>query len=300
MSYLPPDPFHASSEGREESGGPMLSTLAITLLVDNAPGRPGLGVEHGLSLWIEADDRRILFDTGQSDLVVRNATALGIDLRTADTIVLSHGHYDHTGGLAAVLPLCPDAEIYGHPGILVPRYSRQPDGRMKPIGAPPEARSALRGTHNTVHWITRLTTLDADTGITGPIPRLTAFEDTGGAFYLDAEGKEPDPIDDDLAMWFRTRLGLVVVTGCCHAGLVNTLTYVRSLTGEITLHTVLGGFHLVNATAERIDATCDHLQSACVERIVPCHCTGDRATDRFEERFGRTVMRAGVGLSFVS
>jgi len=121
----------------------MIGNLNITILVDNQSSKAELHSEHGLSLWIEADDKRILFDTGQSEMLIRNAKVLGIDLRTADTLVLSHGHYDHTGGVAAVLDLNPEISVYCHPGVFMPRYSRQPDGKMKPVGINAKASNDL-------------------------------------------------------------------------------------------------------------------------------------------------------------
>lgn len=121
------------------SKGSMIEKLSITVLLDNVSHSEGLLCEHGLALWIVAGGRRILFDTGQSEMLIRNAEVLGIDLRTADTLVLSHGHYDHTGGVADVLDLNPEISVYSHPGIFMPRYSRQPDGKMKPVGIATQA-----------------------------------------------------------------------------------------------------------------------------------------------------------------
>jgi 7,8-dihydropterin-6-yl-methyl-4-(beta-D-ribofuranosyl)aminobenzene 5'-phosphate synthase len=137
-----------------------------------------------------------------------------------------------------------------------------------------------------------------DIGITGPIPRITTFEDTGGAFFLDLEARKPDPIVDDLAMWFSTAKGLVVVTGCCHSGLVNTIRYIQSLTEGIPLHSVVGGLHLVNASPARLSATCDFLQTCPLNSIIPYHCTGDGAVVSFEKLYGQKCIRGKVGDTF--
>ncbi|MBN1574929.1 MAG: MBL fold metallo-hydrolase [Chitinispirillaceae bacterium] len=271
----------------------MIKNLAVTILVDNRSEDPRLIAEHGLSLRIEADDRRILFDAGQSDIFINNAETLGIDLRSAETLVLSHGHYDHTGGVARMLELNPSLQVYCHPGIFIPRYSRQADGGMRPIGLSKTTADALHRCVDTIHWVSRPVFLTEDIGVTGPIPRLTAFEDTGGAFYLDPEAKSPDPIDDDCAMWFITNQGVTVITGCCHSGLVNTLAHIRSITGSLPITIIIGGFHLLHASAERIEATCDYLQSAGVGKIVPCHCTGEGAVECMERRFGGEVVERG-------
>ena len=207
----------------------MIDQLSITVLVDNAPGRLGLKTEHGLSLWIETESRRILFDAGQSDMLLHNAEQLNIDLSTADSVILSHGHYDHTGGIAHVLSKLCSATIYCHSSVFVPRYSRQSDGRMKPIGIDKNSSKALHDAYNRIHWVNEAINISEDFGITGPIPRNTDFENTGGDFYFDPDGNRPDPVNDDLALWFRTTKGIIVVTGCCHSGIINTLEYVKTL-----------------------------------------------------------------------
>jgi len=272
----------------------MINDLSITLLVDNASNDPRLTPEHGFAAWIEADDRRILFDTGRSDTVFANAKALEIDLCTADTLILYHGHYDHTGNIAALLELNQSLEIFCHPAISIPRYSRHADGSMRSIGMSQANAEALRGRGDLIHWTSRPIFVSDDIGITGPIPRLMPFEDTGGDFFLDSDAKQRDPIDDDCAIWFVTAQGLTVVTGCCHSGIINTLGYIRSIAGALPLRTVVGGMHLLHATAKRIDATCDYLASRNIGELVPCHCTGDGAIELMKSRLGEMVRPGGL------
>lgn len=272
----------------------MIEKLKITILIDDRSDHPELISEHGLSFWIEADNRRFLFDTGQSNALLQNARNLGIDLRTADAVVLSHGHYDHTGGFSSILELAPAVPVYCHPGVVMPRYSLQLDATVRSIGVPPSFSTALFKSDR-VRWVSGPTHLSADIGITGPIPRISAFEDTGGGFYLDPEATKPDPIDDDLSMWFETAAGLVIITGCCHSGVVNTLTYIKKLTEGKRLHAVVGGFHLVNASPERIVATCDFLRLHELRRIGPCHCTGDKAIECMKREFARETTVGKVG-----
>jgi 7,8-dihydropterin-6-yl-methyl-4-(beta-D-ribofuranosyl)aminobenzene 5'-phosphate synthase len=121
----------------------MIRHLRITVLMEHRSLREGLATEHGLALWIEADGMRILFDTGQSGAFTGNAKALGIDLSQADFIVLSHGHYDHTGGLESALEVAPQARTCFHPEAGIPRYSRHPGLPVRPIGMPVPAWNAL-------------------------------------------------------------------------------------------------------------------------------------------------------------
>jgi 7,8-dihydropterin-6-yl-methyl-4-(beta-D-ribofuranosyl)aminobenzene 5'-phosphate synthase len=274
----------------------MILNLRITVLIDDTASRAGLLTEHGLALWIEADGRRILFDTGQSDAFLRNARDLGIDLSAADTLVLSHGHYDHTGGIAALLECNPSVSIYCHGGIFAPRFSRRPDGTTKPIGIGPEASGALRKTGGAVHSVSGPVFLDKSIGITGPVPQATDFEDTGGAFFLDPEGERPDPIDDDMALWIKTAAGLVVVTGCCHSGIVNTARHIQSLTGTPGIHTIIGGLHLLNASAQRLKKTIAALNAIpSLQRLALCHCTGEDAIAAIQDSVDAETVRGGSG-----
>lgn len=276
----------------------MIKHLQISVLVDNYSNSDELKREHGLSLWIKADEQRILFDTGQSDILVENAQHLGIDFTTADALVLSHGHYDHTGGVVAVLDLNPENSVYCHPGVFMPRYSRQPDGKMKPVGINAKASNDLHKIIDRIHWVNEPSYITGDIGITGPIPRLSDFEDTGGSFYLDPEAQRPDPISDDLALWFKTTKGIVVVTGCCHSGIVNTLEHIQTIVGQKNILAVLGGLHLLNASLERLEKTCEYLKHTETGKIYPCHCTGENAIEFLRTQFGDRIIVGNVGACF--
>ncbi len=278
----------------------MLSHFSVTILIDSLTKSNDFLTEHGFSVWIEADDKRVLFDTGQSDILVHNAAKLGIDLSSADVLVLSHGHYDHIGGVASILSLKPSIPVYCHSAIFSPHHSRKPDGLIKPIGVSINEKSSdsLYKIKNLIHWVDSPVFITSDIGITGPIPRNSLFEDTGGAFFLDCEGMKIDPIEDDLAMWFRTVHGICVITGCCHSGLVNTLTYIHNINKGDVIHTVIGGFHLLNATLHRVEKTCDYIDSEGIEQIVPCHCTGTEAIEVLRMRFGPKILRCYTGTTF--
>jgi 7,8-dihydropterin-6-yl-methyl-4-(beta-D-ribofuranosyl)aminobenzene 5'-phosphate synthase len=145
------------------------------------------------------------------------------------------------------------------------------------------------------HWLFRPCEPQAGVGITGPIPRQTTFEDVGGPFHLDPRGTRPDPIEDDTALWVETNKGLVILTGCCHAGLVNTVNYVRKLAGQSRVRAIIGGLHLATAARERLGKTCQCLADWDVETVVPCHCTGDEAVAFMRERLGRRVVPGRAG-----
>jgi len=272
--------------------------MKITILVDNqAAGQ--LRGEHGLALWIEAEGRQILFDTGQGHALEPNARVLGLDLGRTEVLVLSHGHYDHTGGIPAVLRRAREIQVYGHPGIVEPRYSIR-DGAAKLISMPSESLAALdRLPAANLHWVSQPVNLSERIGLTGPIPRETGYEDPGGPFYLDPEGRRPDPIDDDLALWVKTDQGLVVCVGCSHAGLVNTLNQVRRLASGLSVYAVIGGFHLLQAGRARMEQTLAALRLLEPERVIPCHCTGEQAAALLRDGLGEGVTIGAAGMTLV-
>ncbi|MFH0729005.1 MAG: MBL fold metallo-hydrolase [Pseudomonadota bacterium] len=273
------------------------ASVKITILVDNHAG-DGLLAEHGLSLWIETEGKHILFDTGQGRALESNAEILGIDLSQTDTIVLSHGHFDHSGGISQVLQQAQNADIYCHPGVVSPRYAIR-NGTPKSIQMPPKSMTAIdRLPSQHVHWVQQPIILFGKIGITGPIPRETIYEDTGGPFYLDPEGRRPDPIEDDLALWIRTEKGLIVCVGCAHAGLVNTLNHVRHLSNGPSVRAIMGGFHLLGASQDRLLQTVAALRLLKPDRVVPCHCTGEPAVASLFNAFEERVSPGAAGRTY--
>lgn len=251
--------------------------VTLTVLVDNRAGF-GCLAEHGFALWIEHGDRRILLDTGQGEVLEPNARTLGIDLGRTDALVLSHGHYDHTGGLPLVLSAAPRASLSCHPGVTEPRYSIR-DGEARDIRMPQASMRALNAlSPDRLRWSGEPVRLCEGLGLSGTIPRRTDFEDAGGPFFFDPHGHRPDPVADDQSLWIRTDKGLVICTGCCHAGLINTLTHLQDVTGEERIRAVIGGLHLGAASAERLEKTARALRDMGVGLLVPCHCTGEAAT----------------------
>jgi 7,8-dihydropterin-6-yl-methyl-4-(beta-D-ribofuranosyl)aminobenzene 5'-phosphate synthase len=272
--------------------------VKITEIVDDEAGE-GLSAEHGFSLLIETDGgRRILFDTGQGPAFKNNVSALKVDLSAIDTVALSHGHYDHTGGLHHVLGASAGAAVYCHPSAFLPRYSIKA-GKATPVGLPRESARALdKLPGGRLRWVNGPVTLTEAIGMTGPVPRKTLFEDVGGPFYMDTRGEIPDNLEDDASLWIDTPAGLVVLTGCCHSGIVNTINYIFELSGKTNIVAIIGGLHLVHANETRLAQTVDALKSYAPELIVPCHCTGSRAVEAFQGVFGERVLRGCSGLEF--
>lgn len=256
----------------------------ITVIVENTCRDRGLLGEHGLSFWIELGSEAVLFDTGQGQVIKHNAQRLGVKLASTESIALSHGHYDHTGGLSDVLALTGHPRVYAHPQAFEPKYACNANGLARDVGT---AESAIRDVRSRAEMIpvTEPVEIGAGLWLTGPVPRLTAYEDTGGAFFKDKDCHEPDDLVDDQAAFFETESGTVVILGCAHSGVINTLRHIRTLTSNRPIRAALGGMHLVNAGPERINATIEELRSLEVASLAPCHCTGFPATARLWREF---------------
>lgn len=272
------------------------AALRLTILVDNRGGC-GLVEEHGFAVGLELPGRRMLFDTGKGEGLIANAAALGWDLAAVEALVLSHGHYDHTGSVAELLALNPACRVYAHPWAGVERYSVKAGEAPRTISITAANAEALRTlSPSRLLPAAEPLLLAPGLGLTGTIPRSHPLEDTGGPFFLDPCGARPDLLEDDLALWFDSGDGLLILTGCCHAGLINTVEHIRMLSGVERVRALIGGLHLVNATAERLAATCAALRDWQPEVIVPCHCTGEAAGAMLRGEFGDMVIAGRAGL----
>jgi 7,8-dihydropterin-6-yl-methyl-4-(beta-D-ribofuranosyl)aminobenzene 5'-phosphate synthase len=275
----------------------MAGSLRLTVLVENNVSRADLRPEHGFAVWIETDAGRVLFDTGQGGALVPNAQELGVDLSTADAVVLSHGHYDHTGGLPGALNAAPHAAVFAHLAAFEPKYALGEGGAARSIGMPAKAAQALARHAGDLIETARPTEILPGLFVTGQVPHTTDFEDTGGPFYLDEACTRPDPLLDDQALYFTSIEGVVIVLGCAHAGVVNAMRHVATITGADTIHCVLGGMHLVNASDERIDMTAAAFRDLGVASLGPAHCTGERAIARFRGEFADRLFPCAAGWS---
>lgn len=276
----------------------MSESTRITVLVENTTQDPALLAEHGLSYWIERDGRHVLFDAGQGGVLAGNAWKLKRRLEDVDVVVLSHGHYDHTGGLVDVLRGNRPVEVFLHPAALGTKFIRKADGSFREIGIPFPAKKTLGKSSVRVTLTETPTVVANGLTVTGPVPRVTDFEDTGGPFFLDDRGSQPDPLIDDQAMFFETRHGLIVLLGCAHAGVINTLRHVRELSGGKAIHAVLGGMHLVRTSSERLARTIAELRQFDIRILTPAHCTGMPATVALWSAFPGTCQTCHAGRTF--
>lgn len=276
----------------------MPNQLEVTVLVDNTAARPDLCCEHGLSMWVTIDGTHVLFDTGMGTALAENTAALGIDLAQTDAVVISHGHYDHTGGLPHLFEHGISPPVFMHPDAVRMRYGCLKTPPHKPIGMRPEIAESLSARAADITLTTKPTQVADSIWVTGPIPRRTSFEDTGGPFFVDEECHVKDPITDDQAVWMETEEGIVLLLGCAHSGLVNTLDYVAEVAETARFRAVIGGMHLLNASRERLKATINALKHYQVELVVPCHCTGESVIPFLSEQLLDRCALAGAGSRF--
>ncbi len=271
-------------------------TIRITTLSENT-ANVGLIGEWGLSILIEADGLKILFDTGQSFSVTHNARVLKINLSTIDKIVISHGHFDHTGGMCEVLSQTAEIDIIAHPDALRPKFAVRDDTEMS-IGIP-FSRQKLEDLGARFN-LTKVPIWITDNIVTsGEIPMFTDYEqiDTG-LFIKKDKSLQPDPLRDDLSMAIRTELGLAVILGCAHRGMINIIRHFQKITGEDRIYCVIGGTHLLNATQERLTKTVADLKETGIQRLGVSHCTGFNASRWLANEFPGIFFMNNAGETF--
>jgi len=267
----------------------------IPLIEDYCPSR-GLRGEHGLALYIETATARILFDAGQSDAFIANAKSLGVELGRIDAVLLSHGHYDHSGGLASLYDAIAPAKppLYAGKGYAVPKFARNDAGLtgngIPDSARPPRSPQAIEvGTRAAVlpglHVLPHVEPVD---GLV-PAPRFRLVEN--GAERLDS-------FDDEVSLVFDEPAGLVVVTGCAHRGIVNIVEAAMKAFPGKPVAAVVGGFHLVDAPEDTIARVADAMVRIGPARILCGHCTGPRAYAALYARLPGRVSWLSCGQKF--
>jgi 7,8-dihydropterin-6-yl-methyl-4-(beta-D-ribofuranosyl)aminobenzene 5'-phosphate synthase len=282
----------------------MTSRLFLTVLVDNTTltDRYFSG-EPGLSLLLETAGKKILFDTGYSGLFLANAGKMGISLRDLDYVVFSHGHLDHTGGLGALIRLLTEAEInhipfttpriIAHPHCFFPRPKPPPPNIGSPVDEAEVRRRFPVTLSKTPVWITD------DLVFLGEIPRKFTFEttDPGKRTIVMPDGSTaPDLLPDDSALAYRSGSGLVIITGCSHSGICTIVEYARDICEEQRIAGIIGGFHLIDPSSERLQGTGEYLHNAAPAAVYACHCTSLQAKIALSRYC--PVEETGVGLRF--
>jgi 7,8-dihydropterin-6-yl-methyl-4-(beta-D-ribofuranosyl)aminobenzene 5'-phosphate synthase len=270
--------------------------LRITTLSENTASMEGCLGEWGLSFLVESDEITVLFDTGQSYSAAHNAELLGVDLTKVDKIVLSHGHFDHTGGLKDVLSrIGKEIEIIAHPDIWQDKYALGEGGEARYIGIP-FSRKELEDLGARFRLTPEPVAISASIMTSGEIPQLTDYETIEPYLAVKENGDfRPDVFRDDQALIIKTPPGLVVALGCAHRGIINTLYHAQKISGVKAIDTVVGGCHLLSASEERIWQTIAALKELGVKRLGVCHCTGLEASTVMAGEFGQKFFFNNAG-----
>ena len=273
--------------------------MKVTVIVDNIISpeiKKPLLAEHGLSLLLEVDDYKILLDSGQSNIVTHNLALLGVHPNQLNAMVISHGHYDHTGGVPHILrQRANPINIYAHDEIFKRRYAVNKNG-TRYIGIPfLQAESLSLGAQWNFH--TKPIEIIPNLWFSGTIPRNTDFERGDSRFVAQDKNQQKfqDKLLDDTVLYYISKTGLIVISGCAHSGFINIIERGLALTGSTRLAGWIGGTHLGASPQKQQKETIQALREYNPEFIFTSHCTGFSIMAELQREFGAKFMPAFVG-----
>lgn len=270
------------------------SPATITILMDNQAYQPELKAEHGLSMLVEKDGMRILFDTGQTDNLQYNGRAMGVALHNLDAVVLSHGHFDHSGGLMSVVRKNPGIRVYGHPAIFESKYADHGRGKIY-IGMQYKLQDYQKAGAN---FVLSESSQEIGPGIfsSGHIDRVNDFERVSPAFIKDT-GRNfiSDNLEDDGCLIIEQGQKIILILGCTHSGLINTLDLVSRKWDKDHFALIIGGLHLSDKDSSYVTRVLERANRFKIDKLIPLHCSGLNHQALFEHYLGHRVEYGGAG-----
>lgn len=270
----------------------------ITAICENTAGKTGLLGEHGLAFFIQYGKHNLLFDTGAGYTLIHNSKKLNIPLSSVDSLILSHGHYDHTGGIKKLFKVACIQKVFAHPNAFCKRYVKDSDGKIREIGYRGPSLKVLNSITQFIPTTTP-TKIVSNISVSGTIPRITPFENSEPHFYLNPQCTQLDTFPDDQCLFIEGKKYGIVLLGCTHAGIINTLTYLRNyLIKSAKEIIVIGGLHLHSATEERLRLTANALSSLNINALYTCHCSGFNSLAYFNKHLPFPCLPAPAGTVF--
>ncbi|HHY05749.1 MAG TPA: MBL fold metallo-hydrolase [Clostridia bacterium] len=273
--------------------------MKIHILTDNRVNKRGLLAEHGLAIFIEHEGFNVLFDTGQSEVYCHNAVQMGVDLKKTDCIVLSHGHYDHGGGLIHFPQTKGFPQVYVHQAAFAKRYKVTPDKKgYQQVGIPWSLHdySVIK---NKIVFTRGNYQLAPQVMLCGEIPQTVDFEEVSTGFYLGEEAdKSVDLLKDEQMLIFDTEQGLCIFLGCSHPGVANCLNHALNLFPGKKIDTLVAGMHLGSVSPQRLQKTIQYIMKLDIRNVVPLHCTGIVAITEIKRFLGSKCLPLCAGDSW--
>ena len=267
-----------------------------TLIENNSSNREDLDTEHGLSVYIEVDGKNILFDTGQSGNFIDNAKKLGIDLKNLDYVVISHGHYDHSGGFERLIKdINPDIKLYIGQGFFNEKYDLISEDNFRFIGNSFN-EDYLKENDIPIKYINEDTfKITENLLVFTNFNRKEEYENTNQTLYLKEDGKyNKDMFYDEISLGLKTNEGLFVIVGCSHPGIINILDTISQRT-NMDIHGVIGGTHLVKEDDEQINKVIEYLKEKNIKIVGACHCTGKQGETMLSQQLEENFINNNTG-----